>query len=69
MAFKAKPDALYLGDNGAALCGAHLGMTARTTGYDLSGQRIMRVTAPYARDFKRDLGEPLTCETCGKEAK
>lgn len=36
--------AIYLTDNGAAYCGAHLGATARATGRDISGQPIMEVT-------------------------
>jgi hypothetical protein len=31
-------DTIYMTDNGAALCGAHLGVSAKTTGRDLSGQ-------------------------------
>ncbi len=42
--FNPTPTAIYLGDNGRALCGQHLGMTARYTGRDISGQSIQRVT-------------------------
>ena len=40
------PDAIYLGDNGRAFCGAPrcAGMTAQATGRDLSGQRVHRLT-------------------------
>ena len=31
-------------DNGRLLCHAHLGMSAKQTGYDISGHRIRKVT-------------------------
>ena len=31
---------IYLVDNGAAYCEAHLGATAKATGRDISGQEI-----------------------------
>lgn len=36
-------EAIYLGDNGRCFCGEHAGMTARYTGRDLSGQRVLRL--------------------------
>ncbi len=57
---------LYLVDHGAILCTKHLGMTARMTGRDLSGQRILRVD----NDYIRDCGHvPFTCETCTAEGR
>jgi hypothetical protein len=41
---KIDPTALYLCDNGACCCGEHLGMTAKATGHDISGQKIIRIT-------------------------
>lgn len=58
---------VYLTDNGATYCGAHLGHTAKTTGRDLSGQPIQPVTPDMARDMA-DQGFPIRCETCGKGA-
>lgn len=56
--------AIYLTDNGRALCGDHLGSTARHTGRDLSGQRILRVTPTMVREYaKMDAGD-LACESC-----
>lgn len=54
-------DTIYLGDNGRALCGRHLGMSARFTGRDLSGQKIMAITPELAA-----LPEcaDIACETC-----
>lgn len=60
-----QPEAIYLVDNGAAYCGDHLGMTARHTGRDISGQPIYRVTPEDVRDVGLDV---LRCETCGRKA-
>ena len=38
--FRADDSRLYLGDNGICLCGEHLGMTAKYSGRDISGQRL-----------------------------
>ena len=60
------PDHLYFTDNGRVLCGEHLGMSAMYTGYDISGQKIVRVTPAEAEAAKRDLDCALDCEDCGK---
>jgi hypothetical protein len=57
---------VYIGDNGRTLCGAHLGMTARYTGRDLSGQPILHVT-PDVLAEARAQGWTPRCETCGRE--
>ena len=49
---------LWYCDGGLCLCTDHLGMTARETGRDLSGQRIMAV------EFEADY--EARCETCGR---
>jgi hypothetical protein len=58
-----KPHAIYLTDNGRALCGDHLGASARYTGRDISGQEIMEISPDM-------LGEPgvdmIRCESCGR---
>jgi hypothetical protein len=59
------PDMIYLGDNGAAYCGDHLGMTAKMTGRDLSGQRILAVTPEVAAEAESEGWMPK-CEKCGK---
>ena len=70
LAAKPKPftgwhaDTIYLGDNGRALCGDHLGMSAKYTGRDLSGQTIMAVTPAIAAMPE---SEGLCCEHCLKE--
>lgn len=53
-------DALYLGDNGRALCGEHLGATAKTTGRDLSGHNVTRVTPEMLRHHKET--KTIRCE-------
>ena len=66
--FTADTDAIYLTDNGAAYCGAHLGYGAQITGRDTSGQRIMRVSEADAIWWKENnqAGNPPMCETCKK---
>jgi hypothetical protein len=66
--FTAKSDAIYLTDNGAAYCGDHLGMTAKMTGRDISGQKVYALTAADAAFWKQhnQAGNPPMCETCRK---
>lgn len=59
---------IYLTDNGAALCGEHLGVTAKMTGRDLSGQEIMPITPEIAAENQALYGYVPTCEHCGKSA-
>lgn len=66
--FTPNPDTIYLCDNGAAYCGDHLGISARMTGRDISGQRIMAVTPPMAREYAAEYHTPVRCEQCHKEA-
>jgi hypothetical protein len=54
---------IYLTDNGRALCGAHLGVTARATGRDISGQEILPVTPEMVAEFGA-----VRCEHCGRPA-
>lgn len=68
--FKPDPAMVYLTDNGRALCGDHLGSSARFTGRDLSGQRIMACTPDVVRE---SLTGPMggwhpACERCGRKA-
>lgn len=66
--FRPKKSAIYLGDNGRALCGEHLGASTRMTGFDLSGQAIYEVT-PEDVAYLTANGDPVaTCERpgCGK---
>lgn len=64
---KINPRSIYLTDNGRALCGAHLGSSAKHTGRDISGQEIMEVTPEIAELSKTDFGYVPSCETCGAE--
>ena len=61
---KVRPDTIYLGDNGRAYCGEHLGYTAKVSGHDLSGQPLLEVTPEVAAEA----GYPIYCEQCGKAA-
>lgn len=66
-----KPNAVYFGDNGRAMCADCAGHTAQTTGRDLSGQRLERATARDAQEWPASMAEygmdpaPLSCE-CGR---
>ncbi|MDD5304706.1 MAG: hypothetical protein PHS14_16550 [Elusimicrobia bacterium] len=65
---KPTPNALYLTDNGAALCYEHLGASAKYTGCDLSGQPILKVTTAVKAE-NAECGYPaIKCEQCGKAA-
>lgn len=64
---KIESAALYITDNGAILCGSHLGASARTTGRDISGQRIELVTDAHAAEWRRMANSEIQCEQCGKE--
>lgn len=57
-------DTLYLVDNGACYCRAHLGITAKTTGRDLSGQPILPITFHAVKAEGVD-PDTFGCETCG----
>lgn len=68
--FTPEPGAIYLVDNGRALCVEHLGSSARTTGRDTSGQRIYRVTDADHRAYSQQPGAParIPCEDCQYQA-
>lgn len=60
-------DAIYECDNGAWLCGKHLGSSAKFTGRDISGQPIHRLTGPELTEvfaLLRELDRAHACETC-----
>lgn len=63
-----QPDTIYLTDNGRALCGDHLGSSARYTGRDISGQKIEAVTPADVREMRSVYGVEIACESCGKAA-
>lgn len=63
---KAKPDTLYWDDNGRVVCGACAGNTLRFTLRTLSGHRAKPVTAAESEEFRVMVGEPSSCESCGK---
>ena len=67
---KLKETSLYLGDNGRLTCGRlHCaGMTAHSSGHDLSGQKMLLVTPAMADELQRMIGRPITCEACGQPA-
>ena len=62
---KIQSEAIYLGDNGRAYCGEHLGMTAKHTGRDISGQPIYKVKP----EDVLQVGDVIVCEvpSCGRK--
>ena len=56
---------LYLFGNGACRCGACAGYTARSTGRDLNGIKVIAVDARI-RAEAASLSVTLSCENCGK---
>lgn len=62
-------EAIYMTDNGAALCGEHLGSSARRTGCDISGQEILEVVPALAQVSLSEFGFIPSCENCGKIAR
>lgn len=62
-------DVLWITDNGALLCGRHLGMSAAFSGRDISGQKVVRATANDLHDLEVMIGHAVGCETCAAIAK
>lgn len=58
-------NALYLCDNGAVNCGAHLGFTASVTGRDLSGSPVDKLDASDDAFTFKSYGRHLKCQVCG----
>lgn len=56
-------NALFIGDNGRCFCSKHAGMSARYTGRDISGQKIVMVTKAVLAQCQREGWTPA-CETC-----
>jgi hypothetical protein len=56
-------DTLYFADNGAMLCGRHLGTTAAYTGRGLDGSIVERITEADANALAK-LGCVAACEWC-----
>lgn len=54
--------AVYWADNGRRICACCAGASALYMGYDISGQRVERVTLDDVRAWPEDLG-PLNCES------
>ena len=65
---KISTSALYSTDNGAIYCGEHLGCTAKATGRDISGQRIVAIDPEYVRIAQDDYDYTPECESCGRKA-
>lgn len=62
-----KDDHLYSTDNGRIVCGACAGASARFTGRDISGKRVITLNAADAAAWLAEIGEPVSCEACAKQ--
>lgn len=58
------PTPLYVVDNGAIVCPAHMGATARHTRRTLEGEPVVLVTRAWAVAWEEAVGAPPECETC-----
>lgn len=64
---QSRPRTLFLTDNGRCLCGQHLGASARFTGRDISGQRILALAPADMAAIRQEFGPDYlpSCEECG----
>src|SRR5690242_5947445 len=62
----ARPESVYLTDNGCCLCGEHLGASAKYTLRDISGQEVLEVTPEVMQEASAEERACLKCEECGK---
>ena len=65
-----KPSIIYIADNGELICSHCAGHSARTTGRDTSGQRLLAVVGDVAQAWKEmNQSSPIQCEQgCTKVA-
>lgn len=59
---KLKPGAIYSADNGMRICLKCAGNSAKFTGRDISGQRVIRIPVAETVDWKAMFGRDLSCE-------
>lgn len=57
-----KPGVIYSADNGMRICLQCAGNSAKFTGRDISGQRVIRIPVAETVDWKSMFGEDLSCE-------
>lgn len=57
-----KPGIIYSGDNGKLICRDCAGMSAKFTGRDRSGQKVMAVPVSETVEWHKEFGEPMRCE-------
>ena len=62
---KLKSGVIYSADNGRLICLECAGASAKFTGHDLSGQRVLPVPYHETIEWFKELGKPMACE-CGK---
>lgn len=57
-----KPGIIYSGDNGCLICVECAGMSAKYTGRDISGHRVMPVLVSQTVEWHKEFGRPMRCE-------
>ena len=60
--YEMKEGRIYEADNGRLICHKCAGMSARFTGRDISGKRIILMNDADAIVWEIDVGSPMTCE-------
>lgn len=58
-----KAGIIYSGDNGMRICVHCAGQSAKYTGHDRSGQKVMPIPASETVIWKQMLGKDLACES------
>jgi hypothetical protein len=61
-------DRIYSGDNGRLFCGKHAGSSARYTGRDISGYRVILLRESEKAELRKSFGVRHLCESCRSEA-
>jgi hypothetical protein len=57
-----KEGELYIADNGRLICLQCAGASAKYTGHDISGQKVLRVTPNHRAHWRADMGGEMHCE-------
>lgn len=60
---KLKPNTIYAADNGRLICLQCAGNSAKFTGRDISGQKVMTVPRSENATWKQKFNEDMTCES------
>lgn len=59
---------LYIGDNGRVFCAEHAGYSAQTTGRDISGLEVHKVSREEMQFSVGQFGTEIGCDVCVSNA-